>query len=119
MRRPLTLVAVCGYSLLISLFEAASCWLALAAFGLPLPVTAAFIVLGLITLGGMVPTPASAGGFHALCQLGLLAFFTVDAPPQTVLPVVGLHAVLYIPAAIIGMFFVFACRPQIKSTGVP
>ena len=66
-----------------------------------MPFVSAFVVLGLITLGGAIPTPAAIGGFHAVCQVGLMAMLGVDAA-VTVLPVVGLHAVLYFPPAIAG-----------------
>jgi glycosyltransferase 2 family protein len=105
LRQPLGLAAVSVYSLLVSLLTALSCWLALAAFGLSLPVASAFIVLGLISVGGMVPTPGAVGGFHAICQLGLVIFFKVDAA-RAVLPVIGMHAVLYLPPAVLGLLYI-------------
>ncbi len=105
LRQPLGLAAVSGYSLMVSLLTALSCWFALASFGLPLPIAAAFIVLGLISVGGMIPTPGAVGGFHAICQLGLVTFFKVDAA-GTVLPIIGMHAVLYLPPSILGLLYI-------------
>ena len=101
LQRPNGLAAVGGYSLLLSLMTAMSAWLTLLAFDLPLSLVSGFVVLGLITVGGMIPTPGAVGGFHAVCQLGLVTFFALDRA-RTVLPVIGLHAVLYAPAAAIG-----------------
>ena len=95
------LTTVAAYSLLTSLLTAISAWLALLAFGLPLSFLSGFVILGLITVGGMIPTPGAVGGFHAVCQIGLMAMLHVDAA-QTVAPVIGLHAVLYVPAAAVG-----------------
>lgn len=106
LQQPKGCAVVSGYSLLVSILTAMSCWLALAAFGLPLPVVSAFVILGLISLGGAIPTPAAIGGFHAICQFGLVAFFGVDSA-RAVLPVIGLHAVLYLPPAIAGLFCLF------------
>ena len=92
-------VAVC--SLLTALLTAVSAWLALRAFGLPVPFLAGFAILGLVTIGGMTPTPGAIGGFHAICQAGLVLLLHSD-PARTVAPVIGLHAVLYLPAAAIG-----------------
>jgi hypothetical protein len=93
--------AVAAYSLLVSLLTALSAWLALVAFGVPLSWTAASLLLGLISLGGLVPTPGAVGGFHAVCQWGLVTLCMIDRV-STVLPVIGLHAILYLPAAAIG-----------------
>jgi glycosyltransferase 2 family protein len=101
LRQPGGLAAVGVYSVLVALLTGVSSWLALMAFGLPLTLLSGFIVLGLVTVGGMIPTPGAVGGFHAVCQLGLVTFFALDRA-RTVLPVLGLHAVLYVPAAAVG-----------------
>jgi hypothetical protein len=95
------LMAVVAYSLLVAALTAVSSWMTLIAFGLPVSFMSGVVVLGLITVGGMIPTPGAIGGFHAVCQLGLVAFFGVERA-RTVLPVIALHAVLYVPAAAIG-----------------
>ena len=68
---------------------------------MPVSFVSGFVILGLIAVGGMIPTPGAIGGFHAVCQLGLAAFFDIERA-RTVLPVIALHAVLYVPAAAIG-----------------
>jgi len=111
LRRPHGFSSLYTYSLGVSLLTALSCWMALEAFGLSLPVTAALIVLGIVTVGGMTPTPGAVGGFHAVCQLSLVTLFRIE-PARTVLPVIGMHAVLYLPAAIIGALCAF---PYLRS----
>ena len=94
-------MAVAGYSLLLAALTAVSSWLALAAFDLPVTFASGFLLLGLVTVAGMIPTPGAIGGFHAVCQVALVTFFHVDRA-RTILPVIALHAVLYMPAALIG-----------------
>jgi hypothetical protein len=73
----------------------------------------------MVALGGLVPTPASAGGVHALCQLGLSSFFHVS-PADSLIPIVGLHIVFYVPAALVGGVCLLACRiPAAKSAIFP
>jgi uncharacterized protein (TIRG00374 family) len=110
-RKGLAAVAVC--SLLAAFLVAVSAWLALLAFGLPVTFVSGFVILGLITIGGMIPTPGAIGGFHAVCQFGLMALLKLTAA-QTVAPVIGLHAVLYVPAAGLGALLFLSAR-----TGAP
>jgi uncharacterized protein (TIRG00374 family) len=104
-QRPKRLVEVFGYSLLSSFLVGLTSWVVLKAFGLSLPFFASFILVGFIAVGGMLPTPGAVGGFHAACQFGLAVYFQIE-PARTILPVVGLHAVLYIPPTLVGLFFV-------------
>ena len=90
-----------GYSALVSILTAVSAWLTLAAFDLHLSAAAGCLLLGLITLAGMIPTPGAIGGFDAVCQFGLVTAFHVE-PTRAVAAVLGLHAVLYLPAALVG-----------------
>jgi hypothetical protein len=59
-----------GCSLAAAFLIAVSAWLTLLAFGLPVSFVSGFVILGLITIGGMIPTPGAVGGFHAVCQFG-------------------------------------------------
>ena len=110
-RRALASVVV--YSALLSALTAISAWLALGAFELRLTFAAGFVLLGLITIAGMIPTPGGVGGFHAICQLGLVSFFGIERA-RTVLPVLALHAVLYIPGALVGVLCFLACPPRLQ-----
>jgi uncharacterized protein (TIRG00374 family) len=101
------LVSVVAYSALLSGLTAMSAWLTLGAFDLRLTFAAGFVLLGLITVAGMIPTPGAIGGFHAVCQLGLVTFFGIERT-RTVLPVIALHAVLYLPGAFLGVVYFLA-----------
>jgi uncharacterized protein (TIRG00374 family) len=111
LERPKGMAMVAAYSLLTSFLTAVSVWLALLAFGLPVTFLSGFLVLGMVTIGGMTPTPGAVGGFHAVCQLGLMALLKLDTA-QTVGPVIGLHAVLYIPSAAIGSLCFLSTRVE-------
>jgi uncharacterized membrane protein YbhN (UPF0104 family) len=80
---------------------AVSAWLSLLAFGLPVSFVSSFLILGLVTIGGMIPTPGAVGGFHAVCQFGLVTLLKLNRA-STIAPVIALHAVLYVPAAALG-----------------
>ena len=114
-RRGLGTVVV--YSALLSALTAISAWLTLGAFEVRLTFAAGFVLLGLITIAGMIPTPGAVGGFHAVCQLGLVTFFGIE-PARTVLPVIALHAVLYVPGAFLGVvcFLAWPRRSPQRST---
>ena len=104
LQRHRDVAAVVCCSLVAAFLIAVSAWLTLLAFGLPVSFVSGFVILGLITIGGMIPTPGALGGFHAVCQFGLIALLKVD-PASTVAPVIALHAVLYVPAAALGALF--------------
>jgi uncharacterized membrane protein YbhN (UPF0104 family) len=106
-------MAVAGYSLLLAALTAVSSWLALAAFDLPVTFASGFLLLGLVTVAGMIPTPGAIGGFHAVCQLALVTFFHIDRA-RTVLPVIALHAVLYMPAALVGALCFLSWPAQLQ-----
>lgn len=95
------LIIVATYSFLFAAMTAVSSWLTLTAFGLPVSFGSGFLVMGLVTVAGVIPTPGAIGGFHAVCQLGLVNFFQLDRA-RTVLPVIAMHAVLYLPGALLG-----------------
>lgn len=107
------LATVVGYSGLLSALTAISAWLTLGACDVRLTFAAGFVLLGLVTIAGMIPTPGAVGGFHAVCQLGLVTFFGIERA-RTVLPVIALHAVLYVPGAFLGVvcFLAWPPRPQ-------
>jgi uncharacterized protein (TIRG00374 family) len=108
------LAAVVACSLLAAFLIAVSAWLALLAFGLPVSFASGFVILGLITIGGMIPTPGAVGGFHAVCQFGLMALLKVDSA-STVAPVIALHAVLYVPAAALGALLFWSLPSNSRS----
>ena len=76
--------------------------LTLKAFGVDLPLRSAFLMIMLTVIGLAVPTPGGAGGFHAMTQLGLTAFFGVDHNLATGIAI-AYHAVCFYPITLIGL----------------
>ena len=65
------------------------------------PPRAVVPLLGLITLGVMVPTPAAIGSFHQLVQFGLTSLWSVPREAASVYAILA-HAVAFIPPAMLG-----------------
>ena len=84
----------------------------LRAFGLNLPITAAFVVTTAAVLGLIVPTPGGVGGYHAAVQFALTDVFQVPIATATGVALIA-HAVSFVPISIIG-FGLFAASPARK-----
>ncbi|MGD8441393.1 MAG: lysylphosphatidylglycerol synthase transmembrane domain-containing protein [Holophagae bacterium] len=76
--------------------------LTLLAFGLDLPLRAAFLIVTLAVIGLAIPTPGGVGGFHKATQIGLTSFFGVELNLATAIAIVY-HAICFIPITIIGL----------------
>jgi uncharacterized protein (TIRG00374 family) len=100
-RRPGILSLAMALSILHWLIVATGVWSTTEAFRLGLPFTGAFLLLSLMVVGLSVPTPAGVGGFHASFQIGCTLFYGVPND-QAVAAAIVLHAILFIPVAIIG-----------------
>jgi uncharacterized protein (TIRG00374 family) len=87
-------------------------WCVMRAFGLTLPLTAAFVVTTAGVLGLAVPTPGGVGGYHAAVQFALTDIFHVPLDVATGVAVIA-HAVSFVPISIIGFAF-FAASPLQK-----
>jgi uncharacterized protein (TIRG00374 family) len=80
----------------------------LLAFGIDLPLRAAYFLVTLSVIGLAIPTPGGIGGMHKAIQIGLVAFFAVDINTATALAIVY-HAICFVPITIIGLF----CLPLV------
>jgi hypothetical protein len=87
-------------------------WCVMRAFGLTLPLTAAFVVTTAGVLGLAVPTPGGVGGYHAAVQFALTDIFHVPLDVATGVALIA-HAVSFVPISIIGFAF-FAAGPLRK-----
>jgi glycosyltransferase 2 family protein len=97
-----------GVSVLLSLplwlSIAAGIWLVSQAFHVDLPFTGSFLIMALLVVGVAVPTPGAVGGFHYFYRLGATAFY--GAPnDRAVGAAIVLHAVSFVPVAILGLIF--------------
>jgi uncharacterized protein (TIRG00374 family) len=82
------------------------------AFGLELPLSAAYVVTTAAVLGLIVPTPGGVGGYHAAVQFALTDVFQVPIATATGVALIA-HAVSFVPISIIG-FGLFAASPARK-----
>jgi glycosyltransferase 2 family protein len=82
------------------------------AFGLSLPLSAAYVVTTAAVLGLAVPTPGGVGGYHAAVQFALTDVFRVPVATATGVALIA-HAVSFVPISIIG-FALLAMGPLRK-----
>jgi len=78
---------------------------ALLAFGIDLPLRAAYLLVTLSVIGLAIPTPGGIGGMHKAIQIGLTAFFGVGLNTATAVAIVY-HAICFLPITIIGLLCV-------------
>lgn len=79
-------------------------WLVLLAFGLPLSFVDSIFVMGVASMGSLVPTPGgAAGAFHAATagSLILLGVRKEDAAAVSIL----MHLVYFAPAIVFGLYY--------------
>lgn len=82
------------------------------AFGLDLPLSAAYVVTTAAVLGLAVPTPGGVGGYHAAVQFALTDVFRVPVATATGVALLS-HAVSFVPISLIG-FALLATSPLRK-----
>ena len=81
-------------------------WLVLLAFGLPLTFVDSIFVMGVASMGSLVPTPGgAAGAFHA-ATAGSLIILNVDRDQAAAVSII-MHLVYFAPAIIFGLFYFF------------
>ena len=81
---------------------AAGIWRSTAAFHIDMPLTCAFLIQALLVVGVAVATPGAVGGFHYFCRLVVTTFY--GAPnDRAVGAALVLHAISFVPVAIIGL----------------
>ncbi len=74
----------------------------LLAFGLDLPLRAAYLLTTLAVIGLAVPTPGGVGAFHKATQVGLTLFFGVQLGLATAIAI-AYHAICFLPITVIGL----------------
>jgi len=50
-------------------------WLVTRAFGILIPMSASFLVQGMLVIGVAVPTPGAVGSFHEAYRIAVTTFF--------------------------------------------
>jgi uncharacterized protein (TIRG00374 family) len=77
------------------------------AFGIPMNMGQAFVVIAVSVIGLAVPTPAGVGGFHAAIQFALVHFLGVDPATATAYALVH-HAICFFPITALGLTYLGA-----------
>ena len=79
-------------------------WMVLKAFGLPLSFVDSIFVMGVASMGSLVPTPGgAAGAFHA-ATAGALLLLGVDKDIAAAVSIL-MHLVYFAPAVIFGLYY--------------
>jgi len=74
----------------------------LLAFGVALPMSAAYLMVTLSVIGLAIPTPGGVGGFHKAFQFGLTAFFGLGLNQATGIAI-AYHATCFVPITLVGL----------------
>jgi uncharacterized protein (TIRG00374 family) len=101
-RSPVRLATAVVLSLQLWLTIAGGIWLVTRAFHIDMPFPGSFVIVALLVVGVAVPTPGAVGGFHYFYKLGATAFFGATAD-RAVGAALVLHAVSFVPVAIVGL----------------
>ena len=81
-------------------------WMVLRAFGLPLNFVDSIFVMGVASMGSLVPTPGgAAGAFHA-ATAGSLLLLGVRQDVAAAVSII-MHLVYFAPAVIFGLYYLF------------
>ncbi len=107
LRNPLRLVEITVWSLGLWTVIALQVVLLAWAFGIPMNLGEAFVVVAVSVIGLAVPTPAGVGGFHAAIQFGLVHFLGADPATATAFALVH-HAICFFPITVLGLAYLGA-----------
>jgi uncharacterized protein (TIRG00374 family) len=110
LKTPRLAAVVAGSSLFLWFVINVQVYCTLRAFGLDLPLTAAFVITTAAVLGLVVPTPGGVGGYHAAVQFALTDIFHVPIATATGVALIA-HAISFVPISLIG-FTLFATSPM-------
>ncbi|MBV9215098.1 MAG: flippase-like domain-containing protein [Acidobacteria bacterium] len=81
-------------------------WLVLRAFGLPLSFVDSIFVMGVASMGSLVPTPGgAAGAFHA-ATAGALLLLGIATDKAAAVSII-MHLVYFAPAVVFGLYYFF------------
>jgi uncharacterized protein (TIRG00374 family) len=104
MRQPRRLAVALVLSFPLWLSIAAGIWLTSHAFHMTFGYLGSFLVMTLLVVGVAVPTPGAIGGFHAMYQIAVTAFFGVPND-RAVGAAIVLHAISFLPVTLLGLVF--------------
>ncbi len=106
LRSPRDIFWASFWTLALWLSIAVPTWFVLRAFGLPMTFFDSTFVMGVASLGSLVPTPGgAAGAFHA-ATAGSLIFLAVDRETAFAVSII-MHLVYFAPAIVFGLYYFF------------
>jgi uncharacterized protein (TIRG00374 family) len=115
-RQPLRLAVVLAWSVPLWLSIALGIWAVSRAFHIDLPFLGSFLIMALLVIGVAVPTPGAVGGFHYFYRLGAVTFY--GAPNERAVgAAIVLHAVSFVPVAVVGLIFLAQDGLSLASVG--
>jgi uncharacterized membrane protein YbhN (UPF0104 family) len=79
-------------------------WAVAVAFQFAVPFTGSFLLIAMLSLGVVVPTPGGIGGFHEAFRLGTTLFFGAS-DDAAVGSAIVLHALSIGPALLLGLLY--------------
>ncbi len=98
------ILSVSIWTIALWLSIAVPTWLVIMAFGLPMSFIDSVFVMGVASLGSVVPTPGgAAGAFHA-ATAGSLIFLGVEAESAAAVSII-MHLVYFAPAIVFGLYY--------------
>lgn len=103
-RQPRSLVAAMIWSIPLWLALAGEVWAITTAFGIEMSFVGSFLLQALLVIGVAVPTPGAVGSYHEAYRIGVTTFFGARNDAAVAAAIV-VHAVAFIPVAVMGIFF--------------
>lgn len=102
MRQPRRLAVSLALSVPLWLSIAVGIWMTSRAFHMTFGYLGSFLVMTLLVVGVAMPTPGAIGGFHAMYQIAVTAFFRVPTD-RAVGAAIVLHAISFVPVTLAGI----------------
>lgn len=104
LRHPGRFAEVLAWTVAHWLVHSVSYWIAFRAVGIDVPLTAAFVVQGIITISVALPAAPGFFGLFEIAGVGALALYGVDAT-LAVSWALGYHLLTFVPITIIGLIY--------------
>ena len=104
LRRPTHLIGSVVLSFPVWLSIALGIYVTSHAFHMTFSYVGSFLVMTLLVVGVMMPTPGQVGGFHEMYKLAVMTFFGVSKD-AAVAGAIVLHAISFVPVTLLGLVF--------------
>ena len=105
-RKPKELFLACFWTFVLWISIALPTWFVILAFGLNISFINSSFVMGVASLGSLIPTPGgAAGAFHA-ATAGSLMLLDVDKDQAAAVSII-MHLVYFAPAVLFGLYYLF------------